>query len=761
MIAATCLSFALTQAGWLRMVENEHRSALTQLVSRPASGQVHIVEIDAQSLAQVEQYPFSRSYYARLVEQLDKAGARSVVFDINFSSRSSADGDAAFAKAIAQAKASIVIPTFRQRVSETLSDQLDQLPIPELREHSSLASVSVLPDSDSRVRRMVYGTITNGVPRPSLSAQIAGVSGAVNQSFPIDYSIDSASIPRHSFMDVANGRFDATGVAGKDIMIGATAIDLGDRYGTPIHGVISGVTIQALAAETLLRGALTEYGAIPVLLLGLILGLFVTRIRSYEQLAAAMAASLFAFVALEGVLLHALRISVEAVPAMLVVILTAMGQGLRIARAQLRAKALVDSVTGFPNALAYAQARAHDADFVAAALIKEFDAIQTVVGQDMISKLFHNLADELEASAGVTKVFRSDTRMIAWEHKGAYQDLINVFESLSETLLKPMNIAGRRVDVGLAFGLARTPALDAASRAAALAATQGELWHAHEDAEAAIIEQRVSLMGELDEAIKADQLKVVYQPKLRLKTDRIESVEALVRWAHPSRGFMRPDHFVPLAEETNRIEAMTLFVLQRTIDDLRGWLEAGMTLSAAVNISAKLISSEKFVSAAEAIIKKSGVPSERLIFEVTESATMSDQKAAVRNLERFRALGLHISMDDYGTGQSSLSYLQSLPLTELKIDRAFVQNAHIERSDALLVKSTIELAHSLGLRVVCEGVEVDECLAFLREVDCDYAQGYLISKPLSTDELKALLRSETDLADTRLKRSGRRVSPVA
>jgi EAL domain-containing protein (putative c-di-GMP-specific phosphodiesterase class I) len=134
-------------------------------------------------------------------------------------------------------------------------------------------------------------------------------------------------------------------------------------------------------------------------------------------------------------------------------------------------------------------------------------------------------------------------------------------------------------------------------------------------------------------------------------------------------------------------------------------------------------------------------PNERLIFEVTESAAMSDPEAAARNLERFRALGVLISMDDYGTGQSTLSYLQQLPLAELKIDRAFVQNAHKNRSDGLMVRSTIDLAHSLGLRVVCEGIEEQECLGFLTESGCDYAQGYLIAKPMPPQELARFSKS--------------------
>jgi EAL domain-containing protein (putative c-di-GMP-specific phosphodiesterase class I) len=284
--------------------------------------------------------------------------------------------------------------------------------------------------------------------------------------------------------------------------------------------------------------------------------------------------------------------------------------------------------------------------------------------------------------------------------------------------------------------------LDAASRAASHAADEGRLWHAHEDAEAAIIEQRVSLMGELEEAIDERQVKLVYQPKLKLSTNRIESVEALMRWEHPTRGFMRPDLFIPLAEETGRIDRLTLFAIESAIGQLREWCEQDLVISVAVNISANLIASERFVSAAEYLLGEMRVPHERLIFEITESAAMSDPELAAANLERFCKLGVLISIDDYGTGQSTLSYLQKVPLKELKIDRAFVQHAHENRSDGLMVRSTIELAHSLGLRVVCEGIEDEACLDFLRENGCDYAQGYFISRPVDAGALTPMLTKQ-------------------
>ena len=602
------------------------------------------------------------------------------------------------------------------------------------------------PDADARVRRMVYGTVTQDTPRPSLSAQIAGVSGAVGNDFAIDFSIDPTSIPRHSFADIESGAFDKSQLADRDVIVGATAIELGDRYGVPIYGVIPGVTIQAIAAETLMAGGLTEFGPVPLLLIAVLLSFLVVHAPTYAQVALRSAAALMVLFVSEAVAYHGAQTVLETVPAALMVILAGVMQTAWIVQRTLRAEALIDSQTGLPNALAFNTARHEGAQFTITAFVKDFDSIRAVLGQELTGKFMDRFVDRMQSVHTISQVYRTDTRMISWVHTGDYQHLIDACEKIGRAMEKPLEIGGRKVDIHTAFGIASGVDLDDASRASSLAASEGHLWHAHEDAEAAIIEQRVSLMGELDEAIDAEQLRVVYQPKLRLETNQIESVEALLRWDHPTRGFMRPDLFIPLAEETNRIDRMTLFVLRRTISDLLEWCRDEVVVSAAVNISANLITSERFVSAAERVLQDMRVPRERLIFEVTESAAMSDPDVAARNLERFRALGVLISIDDYGTGQSTLSYLQQLPLSELKIDRAFVQNAHKSRSDGLMVRSTIDLAHSLGLRVVCEGIEEQECLDFLRKNGCDYAQGYLIAKPMAPAELTPLFEKHSKAA---------------
>ena len=302
--------------------------------------------------------------------------------------------------------------------------------------------------------------------------------------------------------------------------------------------------------------------------------------------------------------------------------------------------------------------------------------------------------------------------------------------------------------IGMASGQARDAGRVVANAilAAAQAQAAGAGWHVHAEREGEEAARDLSLLGELDQAVAEGALRVLYQPKFEIAHGHIASVEALVRWIHPERGMISPDAFIPLAERNDRIAGLTLFVLGQTIADLGAWDAAGNTISGAVNISAKLLGSELFLAAARKLIGDSGLAPGRLVFEVTESAAMTDGEGAIAALQGFKAMGIAISMDDYGTGQSTLSYLKRLPLDELKIDRSFVQFAHRNRSDGVLVRSTIELAHELGLKVVAEGVEDEECLAFLRDAHCDMAQGYLISRPVDAAAIAALLAAPRDLA---------------
>lgn len=716
-------------------IEDLTRNAFFALRSNPTSGQLVVVEMDAASLESIERWPWPRSHYAAVIDRLNRAGARSIVFDVDFSAPSTPVDDARLAAAIANASGKVVLPTFAQRAGSTNARTLDALPIAQLREQAMLASVAVRPDSDGLIRRMPLGTITADLPRPSLSAHIAQRAGNADRQYPLDLAIDPAAIPRLSFVAVEQGRFASQAVAGKDVLIGATAIEMGDRYVIPRWGVLPGVIIQALGAETLYDGLPTAGGPALPLGLSIVAVLAISGSRSKRAVMMRGSVALLALLACYWAAWQLGPILFDIVPAMLAILATtALNYG-NLFRQELQARRMRDPLTGLPNRLALDHAGSGAGCFAVASTIAGFERLHAVLGEAQAAELVGRLAERLAAGNGGRAVYRLDDRTLAWISDCSGLELEQQLAALCLVMRHPVEIGGRRIDTQMAFGIALAGEVREAALAASEALRRGERWHYHVAAEQAELERQVSLMGELDSAIAQGELEVVYQPKLHLASGAITSVEALVRWHHPTRGHLRPDLFIPLAEESDRITDLTLFVLERAIRDLQSWCERGLIVSAAVNISARLVASEVFLAAAEALLIRLQVPRDRLIFEVTESATISDPDRAVAALRRFRALGVAVSLDDYGTGQSTLTYLKQLPLSELKIDRSFVQFAHRDKSDASLVRSTINLAHELGLSVVAEGVEDEECLAFLRTVECDYVQGYLIGRPMPARDI--------------------------
>jgi diguanylate cyclase (GGDEF)-like protein len=251
---------------------------------------------------------------------------------------------------------------------------------------------------------------------------------------------------------------------------------------------------------------------------------------------------------------------------------------------------------------------------------------------------------------------------------------------------------------------------------------------------------RLSMLGDLRTAIETDQLDVVYQPKLDLLTGVVVGVEALVRWDHETRGMVAPTEFVRVAEDTGLIKELTDLVLARGISTLRTFEEMGLALGLAVNLSTHDLFDARLPDRVRGYLESNGVDASLLTLEITESSLLIDAPRTRATIDELHAVGLRLAVDDFGTGYSSLSYLRRLPVHELKIDQSFVSGMLTDPQDEVIVRSTVDLGHNLGLRVVAEGVESREVLDRLREMGCDIAQGYGISEPLSAADLRDWVR---------------------
>lgn len=253
--------------------------------------------------------------------------------------------------------------------------------------------------------------------------------------------------------------------------------------------------------------------------------------------------------------------------------------------------------------------------------------------------------------------------------------------------------------------------------------------------------RRMRIIRDLPHAAAHGELSLVYQPKLDLGTGQVHQVEALLRWTHPQLGAVRPDEFILLAEQTGSITLLTHWVLETVSRQVACWNRAGLTLQVAMNLSACDLLDPALPDTVSRILEAHAVGVEQLAMEITESALMQDPASSVLHLERLRALGIELAVDDYGSGYSSLAMLKRLPVRDLKIDKAFILNLATDEEDATIVRSTIELAHNMGLRVVAEGIEDQQSLNWLRTQGCDVGQGYFISRPVSAEQLQGWLAS--------------------
>ncbi|HTW37912.1 MAG TPA: EAL domain-containing protein [Steroidobacteraceae bacterium] len=257
--------------------------------------------------------------------------------------------------------------------------------------------------------------------------------------------------------------------------------------------------------------------------------------------------------------------------------------------------------------------------------------------------------------------------------------------------------------------------------------------------------RRLALAADLRRAIEQGDLTLVYQPKVFVATRTVSSFEALVRWTHPELGAIAPAEFVPIAERTGSSRRLTSWVLGAAVRQIAAWRAEGLVLDVAVNLSAPDILDPTLGDEILGTLEANAVEPARLALEITESAAMRDAPLAARHMQVLRAAGIRFAIDDYGTGYSSLSQLSRLPVDELKIDRSFMMHAHERRDDATIVRSTVELAHSMGLKVVAEGVENAQGWNLLRRLGCDLAQGYFISRPVPAADVAGFVRRANQL----------------
>jgi len=726
------LIFGVLQFG--QPLEDAMRKARNLALAHDASGEIVIVGIDDRSLREIGGLPWPRRYYGDLVEKLERAGARQIVFDLDFSSPADPEENRRFAKALAAADRPVTLATYAPHDSVS-GIALVRMPLPEFRKQASLASIDFYYNRENAVWELPFAWDVGGVQYPSLAAVLSHSKGGTEDWFHIDYSLDLSSIPVVSAGDILNNRISSE-VAGKDVVIGWTSRSLGDLYFVPGLGRTSGVYIHVAAAETIKAGRPIELGwLLPLVLAFGIAGVALAspNLRvTFAVLGGGIVAALFIPVPLQS-----LSIILDIVPALTLLLVVTWRLGWANLRHSFRARALVNSVSGLPNLNALRNQQPDAARPLIAARIRNFREVVSALPPEQERALWLQIANRLTLGRADITLFHGEDGIFCWFGDAVTANILQEHLDALHTMFRtPVNVAGNRFDLAITFGIdassGRSPTnrLASAVLAADEAAAQGRRWNEYDPDRLKDAGWRLSLLSQLDAAIDAGDFWVAYQPKLDLATGRIVGAEALARWTHPEKGPISPLEFIAAAEQNDRIEKLTYHVLDQGIAAAAAMNSLELDFGIAVNLSARLIDQTEIVEVVARLLKMHRLAAEHLTLEVTETAAANSSESSFETLDRLRRLGVKISIDDYGTGLSTLNYLRRIPATEIKIDRSFVHAMTRSHDDRVLVSSTIELAHSLGHRVVAEGVEDGDTLEALKRVGCDVAQGYFIGKPL-------------------------------
>jgi diguanylate cyclase (GGDEF)-like protein len=427
---------------------------------------------------------------------------------------------------------------------------------------------------------------------------------------------------------------------------------------------------------------------------------------------------------------------------------------LAVKQAENEHQALHDSLTGMPNRMLFQLRLAESLEEtrtrgggLAVMLIDldHFKEINDTLGHHFGDMLLQEIGPRLSSvlrDGDLMARLGGDEFGVVLPDVPTESTIVRIVERMLEALEQPVTVEGLALDVSGSVGIAMFPGqandaetllrrADVAMYAAKEAGGGYELYHEDLDRHNP---QRLTLIGQVRPALESGEFMLYYQPKVRLSDGRVAGAEALIRWQHPTLGLVPPDEFIPLVEKTVLLRPLTNFVIETALRQWREWADIGIRLPIAVNISTRSLLDNTLPTTTEELLRDLEVPPAFLRMELTESFLMADSGRSTTVLDALSAVGVGLSIDDFGTGYSSLSYLKRLPIEEIKIDRSFVQQMHVDANDFMIVRATVDLGRNLGLRVVAEGVEDLQTFDRLAEFACDEAQGYYIARPMPAIE---------------------------
>lgn len=720
-------------------LEGVFRGMRNELRARPADQSIIVAAIDAKTIRALGSSTYSRTYNATLLDRAFSAGVASVYFDEAFSLPLDSKGDKEFAQSLARYKGKVFSGAMHFHSPHTgVKEEI--LPGPLFKDVTTIRSLNGARNPFALSANLVYADIFAGQLTPSVSASIAGRTGPAGQSYLPDWAIQVKSVPTISVVDLVEGKIARERLRGKTVIVGATTEqnDFVQVYG---QGWFPGVYVHAIGAQTLKEGAPRDIGWVPPVLVASLLAaaLLWSRNRIAVRIIAASAVVLAIVVPF---VLDTQLITADFLSAYLLFGIIAYRSALL---RQINEARLKNAGSNLPNLSALREEPKAATQPIIAMRIRNYAAVCSSFSSAVEDELVGELARRLALPEKRATFYQAEDVLYWLAPNVSAQELKDHLFGLSRLIESQFELRGRKIDIHVAFGVDMDLARSVSNRIgrALLAADNAAAKHqlvqfntTSNDEDAA---WEISLMSELDAAIDSGDIWIAYQPQFDLRENTIIGAEALVRWQHPTRGSISPEAFVLPAEAHNRIQRLTFHVLEQSTRAVRPLLQTDPDFRLSVNMSASLLEQPQLPALIAQVLIETGFPARNLTLEVTESAPFSEHHTIAANLAGIAAIGIDLSIDDYGTGNATLEYLRSVPCQEIKIDRRFVGGLVTSKSDMLLVESTIELAHGLGRRVIAEGIEDSATLEALRSIGCDIGQGYHMAKPMRFAAMKNLI----------------------
>ena len=727
-------------------IEDIYRGGRNYLRMRPADQSVVVVAIDDRTVRELGSLNYSRTNDVKLVETLLAQGARRIYYDKAFADPVDAIGDDAFAATLVKRHGQVFLGAMLLNNRNTAIEEI-VIPAKPFREVAQLRALTGRSTPFSLSAELFYASKINGQNVPGIAADIAGVRAVPGTLFRPDWTINVNSVPTISYIDVIEGQKLPFDVAGKDIVVGNTTLASTDWLSVAGQDWFPGVYVHAIGAETLRESHPLNIGWLLPFWVAIGFSALFLRMRSRRRAAAIALAAVALGLAIPFVL-DLFLVTADFLPAYLLFGISAIRA---TSQRDLLEASLRNAGTLMPNLSALREEPLAASRPVVAMRIRNYAAIGASFAEPVEDDLISEIARRLNLPGQVTTCYQAEDVLYWLTPPLIATELVDHLEGLARLIESHFVIRDRKVDVQMAFGvdmdLSRpvTNRIGRALLAADNAAADQKLVMFNTSADDEDSAWELSLMSELDAAIDDGDIWIAYQPQFNLRTDRISGAEALVRWQHPTRGAISPEAFILPAEAHNRISRLTYHILEEATRSAKHLVTSNPNFRLSINVSANLLQQEHLPDKITEVLARTGFPTSNLTLEVTESAPFKEHELVKRNLADIAALGIDLSIDDYGTGNATLEYLRSVPCQEIKIDRRFVAGLVDNSSDMLLVESTIELAHGLGRRVIAEGIEDPETLSLLRAIGCDIVQGYYLAKPMRLDALETLLEGNAHI----------------